>query len=287
MIDALIIGGDSLIGRALYRHLTSAGKSVVATSRRTAADASGSMYFDLSKPVDIDLPSQMVIMCAGITDLKRCESDPSGTRRINVDATLSVFEAAHAAGSRVIYLSSHAVFDGALPMLPVDAPASAIIEYGRQKAEVERGVLAFGPRASVVRMTKVMSCRVPLVSKWISALERLETITPFEDLVMSPISLRYLVSLITDPRLEGIVHASSAMQLTYAEFATDFVKALGFSAGLVRPVNSKDAGIDLLYHPRFTTLAMVETEARFGVGPQKLESVLTDLAREYVPDRAK
>ncbi len=281
MIDTLIIGGDSLIGSDLYRHLKAAGEKVVVTSRRDGAIRPDSIHFDLSRPTRMDLIAKTVVMCAGITDLKFCEADPAATRRVNVDSTVAVLENAHAEGSRVIYLSSHAVFDGLTPMLPIGAPTSAIIEYGKQKSEVEKRLIALGERACVVRMTKVMSCQVALISKWISSLEKNESISPFEDLSMSPISLRFLVSLIADYPIRGMVHVSSGIQLTYAEFANELVRMFGFRRQLVCPVSAKDAGIELLYRPRFTTLAMADTEKRFGVGSQSLRAVMADLLQEY------
>jgi len=284
MIDSLVVGGDSLIGRALLQRLRTEGLAVLGTSRRTGTAAGDLMHLDLANRPITPLAAKTVFMCAGITDLKRCESDPVGTRRVNVEATMALLEAAHAAGSRVVYLSSHAVFDGSRPMLTVDAPTSAVIEYGRQKAEVEQKVLALGPRACVVRMTKVISSRVVLISKWLAALQRGEDICPFEDLVMSPISLRFLVSVLADHAGQGIVHVSSQTQLNYAEFAANLVCVMGFPPDLVHPVKAREAGIELLYQPKFTTLGMEDTERRYGVGPQSLESVMADLVLECSVD---
>ena len=52
-------------------------------------------------------------MCAAITDLRECESDPKSTSQSNINAQITLTEALLEAGAKcVVYLSSNRVFDG-------------------------------------------------------------------------------------------------------------------------------------------------------------------------------
>lgn len=280
MTGALIVGGDSLIGRALFKRLKLSGVPVRYTSRKEKDKGPDRIYLDLANPAQIGYVPETVYMCAGITGLGRCEMDPGGTRLINVDSTISLIESLHSNGSRIVYLSSHAVFDGSKPMPSVGAATNPVIEYGKQKAEVERRVLALGLRASVIRMTKVISCQVPLIARWLTSLRKGEAIYPFKDMVLSPVSLDFLVSMLTANQYRGIVHVSSEEQLSYAEFASRLAEAFGFPSRLVQPILTEDSDAVLFFKPRFTTLDMTKTTECYGMRPPSISSVVADLVRE-------
>lgn len=280
MTGILIVGGDSLIGRALFKRLKLIGVPVRYTSRKEKDKGPDRIYLDLASPVQIGYVPDTVYVCAGVTGLGQCEMDPGGTRIINVDSTISLIESLHSKGSYIIYLSSHAVFDGSQPMLSVDSATNPVIEYGKQKAEVERRVLALGQRVSVIRMTKVVSCQIPLIARWHTALRRGEAIHPFKDMVLSPISLDFLVSMLTTNQYRGIIHVSSEDQLSYAEFASRLAKAFGFPACLVQPILTKDSDAVLFFKPRFTSLDMTKTIECYGIRPPSISSVVADLVCE-------
>ena len=52
----LIVGGDSLIGRRLFKSLRARGEGVIATSRRTKTLGESEVYFDLQSSKVEHLP---------------------------------------------------------------------------------------------------------------------------------------------------------------------------------------------------------------------------------------
>jgi dTDP-4-dehydrorhamnose reductase len=281
MMEALVVGGDGLIGHALYKHLVASGIDAQYSSRKSRLSKQNCIYLDLAKPARISRVPDVVFMCAGITNLKQCESDPIGTRKINVDMSVQLMEDLHARGARIVYLSSQAVFDGNTPNLSSDSPTSATIEYGKQKSEVEKCVVEMGEGTAVVRISKVISCTAALIAEWLSSLNKGDAIHPFIDLALSPVSLRYLVSALMNESLKGIVHISNEQQLSYADFASLLAETFDFSADLVQPIYIGDTDIDPIYNPKYTTLDMSRSTHSYGLKPQILEVVMEDLANEF------
>jgi S-adenosylmethionine synthetase len=73
----------------------------------------------------------------------KCDSDPEGTRALNVDATRTLVRAASAVGSFVIYISTDYVFPGREGEAPyeADAPTEPLNFYGQTKLDGEHATL--------------------------------------------------------------------------------------------------------------------------------------------------
>ena len=280
MADILVVGGDGLIGKALFSRLKSVRMLVKYTSRSMRKKNPDCVYLDLAKSIDIDEVPQTVFMCVGISDLRQCERDPIGTRIVNVDSIVALAKKLYAKGCHIVYLSSQAVFDGSTQEQSISSPTTAVIEYGKQKVEAERRILALGQRTAVIRMSKVISHRVPFVGKWLDSLMKGETIRLFKDLYLSPISLNFVVSVLSEVDCRGIVHISSEEQLSYSEFALHLAKGFDLPPHLVQPVSVESARVELVHNPRFTRLDMTDTTNSFGIAPQPLMSIVDDVVGE-------
>jgi dTDP-4-dehydrorhamnose reductase len=82
-----------------------------------------------------------VVNAAAYTAVDKAEAEPEIARRVNVDGSRNVAEAARNAGARVIYISTDFVFDGdrGTPYRPDDVPAPLSV-YGRTKLDGEAAV---------------------------------------------------------------------------------------------------------------------------------------------------
>src|SRR5215211_7429080 len=91
---ALVVGGDSLVGSALQVHCRRLGLAVDASSRRPEArQASGGVFLDLGDPDFTPVQRgtyDVAFVCAAVTSMQVCQSDPARSRRINVDNTLDL-----------------------------------------------------------------------------------------------------------------------------------------------------------------------------------------------------
>lgn len=281
MANHLIVGGNGLIGSALSAYLQSIGEKVSITTRRPALLEPGSTFLDLSNLTPMRFEGyDNAFLCAGVTNLSVCESDPSNTSKVNVDATLSLAAQLHESGCRVIYISSNTVFNGQIHYPDESTPDCSIIEYGRQKAEVERKMLMLGSGMVVVRISKICSLNLPVFS---SIFRNLSDGTPFEvyhDLLFCPISLNYLcknLAQIALSDIDGILHLSGLEDISYVDFSHQLAKKMTADQAMIKPVNSKT----VLFHPRFAGLGMNRTTTLLGIHPEPIHLMLSNLLMNY------
>ena len=217
----LVVGGTGMIGRALMRHASLMRLPCSHTSRNRNVGHS----LDLTDPPEKwQIPSSVenAIICASITGIATCESNPEMTREINVRATKELIRRLSDIGATVTFLSSNLVFphDAIAPSeSSTPNPAS---EYGRQKLAIEEFLLSSFPSSRIVRPTKVVSPSMPLFLKWIASLGHGESIEAFLDLHFSPIALPSLanwVVKIARGKDSGVFHLSAADSISYAEAA--------------------------------------------------------------------
>jgi dTDP-4-dehydrorhamnose reductase len=278
----LIIGGDSIIGRTLYRRLYQSSTDIVATTRRSKENEANE-YFDIVNPkIGNHWSFDNVYNCAGITSLSECHSRPEFTYNINVQSTINYLSQFHKCGSRIVYLSSNAVFDGSTQRQGTNSAPNPVSEYGRQKKQVERQLLALGERICVVRLTKVISCHLPLIKSWIRCLESGSKIFPFSDLYLSPISLNFATNAIANDKLKGIIHISGNVQLSYYDLAMEIARALKLPMQLVQSAKASDSDSPILYRPKYTSLDMTDTTRHYGIVGQTTSSLIDDLVEEYI-----
>ena len=282
----LVIGGDSLLGNALGKHFRVRGFDVILTTRRSSTVAGNRIFLDLARADETeitDLKPTVTLLCAAVSEFKTCDEAPNLAEKVNVAGTLSIARRAHAHGSKVILFSTNAVFDGQTCPPREWSRYSPSTQYGRTKALVEQGVLDLGERASVLRLTKVMSANVPIVALWYESLLKGLPITPYSDFRFSPITLDRVteaVDCVLSRDVSGAFHVSGKGVTTYAEFAAMLADYLGFAPDLVRPVVSRAMETVLPFNPIYPNLGMETTMRRLRMEPQPIAEVVRLVARE-------
>lgn len=275
----LVVGADGQIGRQLLSRLQAEGRPVAGTTRR---DSPGRWHLDLGGPPEQwELPDRVAVayLCAAIASIDKCESDPAGTRRINVERTLALAERLRDRGGHLVFLSTNQVFDGAKPMRSENDAICPLTEYGRQKAEVEAKLLA-GGRAAIVRFTKVAVPGWKLIGDWAAALGRGEPITAFADMVMAPVPAAFAVEALTAigaARATGIFHVSGERDITYLEVALRLAERIGALRDLVRPVSIVERKISRAAAPPNTALDAGRLHREFGLACPPVQATLDEL----------
>ncbi len=245
--QVLIVGADSVIGMELNAVLLEAGYSVVRTTRRKAGASSTDLYLDLTeKNIRLNPPRcTTAIFCAGVTSIERCRQSPAISKFINVTNTLHISRQLIKSGVHVVFLSSNMVFDGSRPRARITDPTCPNTEYGRQKAEVERGLIDIGERYTILRLSKIISPEMSLLQNWLNNLRSGFHIYPFLDKRISPLSLRYatkLVLRIIERRVLGIIHASATEDISYYQIARILAQRSSLDEDLIRPIVSSSFG---------------------------------------------
>ena len=127
----IVTGSTGYIGSALLTNLRSAGWPVCAARRPGRPSHEPSIPYRLDSAVDPE-------WFQGVYGLVHCAydftlTDPDDIRRVNVDGSIRLFEAAASAGvSKRILLSTMSAFEGCCS------------DYGRAKLEIERRTAALG-----------------------------------------------------------------------------------------------------------------------------------------------
>jgi len=129
----LIIGGDGAIGRALKDRLQSRQDTVFFTTRRSVPAHGNAVHLDLasSDAATTRLPQvDVAYFCAAITGFAACRNNKELAERVNFSAPSTLARRLAGAGSRVVFLSSNAVFDWSEPHVPASREPSPRTEYG-------------------------------------------------------------------------------------------------------------------------------------------------------------
>lgn len=246
--SAIVVGGDSLIGKALSAALRARGDQVTATSRRGDAGADW-VRLDLADAravAGVELPAaDVAFLCAAMTRLAECRDAPELARRVNAESPAALAARLTTAGTRVVFLSTAAVLDGSAPSMAADSPPAPRSAYGRDKAAAEAAILPLGG-AAVLRFGKVVSAPWKLIDDWIAALARGEPVTAFGDQRFAPLTVDQAVRALLcvgDSGEAGVFQASGAADISYADAARHLAGRLGADTGLVRERSAVDGGI--------------------------------------------
>jgi dTDP-4-dehydrorhamnose reductase len=209
----------------------------------------------------------VAFVCASIGSLERCRRNPAETRAVNVTATLLLAEMLMSTGAFVVFPSSSLVFDGSTAHVNADAPTCPRVEYGRQKALVEKELLRNAKRCCVLRLTKVLGAPNNLLCGWRDSMLQGRIVRPFSDLVMAPLPLGFAAQAMHSIGLDrrcGIAQISANEDISYEWAARYIARRIGASADLIRPVSVAESGVALEWVPRNTTLDMTRIANEYG-----------------------
>ncbi|NQU63053.1 MAG: sugar nucleotide-binding protein [SAR324 cluster bacterium] len=255
----LIIGGDSIIGKALSAFWEEKKIPYCASTRRSEQVNQKRPYIDLASLTWPELETgqyDAVVFCAAATKLADCEEYPETTRAINVEATLALVRFMALRGSYLLFLSTNQVFDGTKPHRKVSDKICPINEYGRQKADAER-LFRQESRSAVLRLSKVIYPDLPLLRHWESRLQKGQSIEAYTDMYLAPISLEKVVKRI-DQLLQnkepGIFHISGEEDVSYYSFAKSYFSDIPNADKLIQKSTFSKTDLLGIKFPRYTSL---------------------------------
>src|SRR5882757_563608 len=198
----LVVGANSEIGSATARLIRSRGGEAVSTTRRPTASRD-EVLLDFRKPVeDFAIPEGIRSACifVAVARMAACEADPVGSTQINVKQTVALADMLLAKRIYTLFLSTNQVFDGDSPHVRPDAPVSPVSEYGRQKAHAERLLqtrMSNGAPVGILRLAKVVSPGMSLLTTWKHELSAGRPIHAFSDMTMAPTPVNVVAESIT------------------------------------------------------------------------------------------
>ena len=234
----LLFGASGLLGQELVRALD--GVQVVAPSSKEV---------DLRDPVRLrqvvrESRPDRVILSAAYTDVDGCESNRQLAMAVNCEGAVHAAQAVLESNSRLIFLSTDYVFDGAKgsPYETGD-PRRPINVYGETKARAEERLLELLPDVCIVRTSWLFGhggkCFPATILKLASTRPEISVVNDQRGTPTFTRDLAAALVKLCHAGAKGIVHATNSGDCTWYEFAKEILKQSGVQTP-VKPVTTAE-----------------------------------------------
>lgn len=192
----------------------------------------------------------MVVHCAALVDVDRCEREPSAARTYNVEMTEKLVRFAHTVGARFVHISTDAVFDGEKGQYTETDDPNPINVYGRTKLTAENVVQESHANAVVIR-TNIYGWNATAgrsLAEWmLGKLRAGEELPAFADAYFSPIYVGSLADCLLElasTNITGVVHVSGRERCSKLEFAECLAEVFDLPAQYIVPTSVDDIDFD-------------------------------------------
>ena len=226
-----------------------------------------------------------VVHAAGVASVDYSERHVEESTQSNLDGTRNLAEMCAASGTRLVYISTNAVFDGRNAPYRESDRVNPINAYGRIKLACERLVEATLDRPVIVRPILMYGWphafgRSNPVTWVVDALERGETIHVVDDVYENPlcnISAALAIWAILDRDINGIIHLAGRDVINRYELARMVARIFELDESRIRAVPSAFFP-HIAPRPRNTSFVTTRMESELGVPPSTLEEGLRLMA---------
>lgn len=230
-----------------------------------------------------EISPQWVIHCAAETDIDRCEIDPERAFRLNRDMPRWVAQATQASGSRMVHISTDAVFDGEGSGYREEDSPQPINVYARSKLEGEHAVREENPNAIIVR-TNFFGWNAldkkSLAEWFLSHLENGRECRGFTDVFVNFLLVNELVPILIrmlESQCAGIYHVVGKDCVSKYDFGVRLAQVFRLDVNLIHPIEVDQIGLKA---PRARNLCLDTSKISNALGMQ-MPSLDDGLQRFY------
>ena len=243
----LITGASGLLGGNLafaYRHkyevLGICHEHKVEMDRVEYVDIDLLDALALKKVVDEFRPD-VVIHCAALSNVEKCEEDKTLACRLNVDLTKNVVKSLENTKSHLLHISTDAVYGGIEGNFDENKVAP-LNYYGETKLLAERAALDY--KDSVILRTNLFGWNVQKklsLSEWIiDSLKNGKVINGFVDAVFSSIYTFLMAGILEEVfnrKLKGVYNLGSSDSMSKYDFALRIAETFQFDKNLIKKIS--------------------------------------------------
>lgn len=235
-IECFVPGASGFVGRSVAGELARRGISFVGTCQSESRSAFGDYlrYQFPGDPLPAETPREVdyVLVCARLANPSLCD-EPTFARSFEQFARALQERLKPGPRSKIVYVSSDAVFSGKKGQyVETDAP-DPVTPYGRRQAIAERAIQSLDAPYLIVRPSYIVDLRAPAEDKRLRRLQSMldagDRVVAYTNVYKSPIDVRELARLIVDGALSnrtGILHAVAERKSIY-QFFSESLAALG------------------------------------------------------------
>ena len=223
----------------------------------------------------------VVVHAAAVGSVDFAEQNREFSKNVNVGGTEIVSKLCEKWKSRLVYISSNAVFDGTSPLYRETDETNPINYYGHLKVDAENVVMKSNIRWTIVRPILMYGWPYPgergnLVTTWVEQLREGKNINVVDNVYSKPlcsISCAEAVYAVIEKNADGIFHVAGNDHVSLYEFALITADVFGLESKLINPV--PDTFFDYLVpRPRDTSFDTTKIECELGVKPLSLKEGL-------------
>jgi dTDP-4-dehydrorhamnose reductase len=203
---------------------------------------------DTSKVADVinQINPDLVIHCASMTSLERCEQNPNSAISANVLVTENVVKSC-SAETKLVYISTDQVYGKVANNFEANEVLKPVNQYGQTKLLGEQKVQDICSDHLIVR-TNIFGWNVKpdrvSSAEWIyNSLRNGQGINLFNDYTFSPISTKYLGKItmqLVDMDFTGVINVGSPSTCSKYEFGLQLAEDFGFDESFITKGSIKE-----------------------------------------------
>lgn len=188
-----------------------------------------------------DIKPDGVVNLAAIADIDKAEQEKEFAWKVNVAGAKYIAKSCAERGTKYVFISSDAVFDGKSSSYSEEDSPNPVNYYGQTKLEAEKAVLAEHPRAVIVRVSLVIGFPVTGGNSFLTGLvgkirEGKEVLCPTDE-IRTPVDVLTLsecVLELLESDFSGVLHIGATNSINRYELTKKIVKLMGFDSNCVK-----------------------------------------------------
>lgn len=282
-----VTGGTGLLGSTLVRTAPNEFEITALYNKNTMITERARFIqvdiTDRTRVFDVfdDMRPEVLIHTAAIAKVDYCETHKEEARRVNVTGTANMLDACDKHGTKMIFTSTNAVFDGEhAPYSEEDEP-NPINYYGKIKLEAETLVLKRRAKHTVARLMTMYGWNNPgerqnHVTWLLSKLTRGETVHVVDDIYNNHLLVDNCAdALWAIVKLDkaGIYHIAGKDCVPTYRLALETATVFGLDKTLIKRAKS-DFFKTAAQRPKNTCYATDKMEKELGVRPLRIREGL-------------
>jgi len=278
----LLTGSSGMLGSNISLELKDSYE-ITGVYRNSVSDELKDQYkLDLRDPAEVKtlaskIKPDLIVHCAAMTDVERCEDDYSSARETNA-LTVKNLLTAFGPGKRFVYISTDSVFDGRSGNYSETDLPSPLNNYAKTKLEGE-WFTEQGSNNYVIIRTNIFGwnrIEGESFAEWVhNNLKSGKPVKMFTDVLFSPIyanTLARYIGVLSRSAFTGRINIGANSPVSKFDFGLLLCGAFGFDASLITPV-SIDSFSFKARRPKNTSLDISKAKQLLGEMPSVTEGV--------------
>ena len=282
----MVLGANGLLGSSLVPYLRLCGHDVLSNAR----NGEGELRVDLTNTNQVNtvldkMMPTVIVNLAALTNVDKCERNPQHAYLANVRIVenLSKWIQSNGDSCHLVQMSTDQVYDGLGSHTENDITLSNYYWFSKYAGELAAATVPstilrtnfFGPSQCPARMS---------LSDWlVQSLNQRESITVFDDVRFSPLSLQRLVELLElliVRRQQGVFNLGSKEGMSKADFAFNLAAVLDLPTKYMN-IGASGKGNLTAYRPRNMCMDSSYFEEVFGVRLPTLQEEIKSMKVSY------